>query len=78
MFHNHMPLGVCYGSMKYMCVYMYVCMYVANPNNSRLGLDKKALNTRCKNQLSFQLRTSQLFRSNYSGFNCIMVCLAIC
>ena len=48
-------------------------MYVDNPNNSRTGLDKHGLNTRCKNQLSFQLQTSQLFKSNYSGVKYITV-----
>ena len=77
-----MPLGGCYGSTKCMCVYMYVCMYVCmyvdNPNNSWTGLDKHGLNTRCKNQLSFQLQTSQLFNSNYAGVNYITVCPAMC
>jgi len=52
-------------------------MYVANPNNSRTGLDILGLNTRCKVQLSFQLQTSQLFKSNYSGVKYITVCPAM-
>jgi hypothetical protein len=59
----------------YVCV--YVCMYVDNPINSQTGLDKHGLNTRCKNQLSFQLQTSQLFKSDYSGVKCITVCPAM-
>ena len=54
-----------------------VCMYVDNPNNSRTGLDKHGLNTRCKNQISFQFQTSQLFKSNYSGVKYITVCPAM-
>ena len=56
-----------------MCVYMFV----DNPNNSRTGLDKHGLNTRCKNKLSFQLQTSQLFKSNYSVVKYITVCPAM-
>jgi hypothetical protein len=56
---------------------MYVCMYVDNPNNSRTGLDIHGLNTRCKNQLSFQLQTSQLFKSNNCGVKYITVCPAM-
>ena len=81
MFHFHMPLGGCHRSMKRMCVCVCVCvcvcMYVDNPNNSQKGLDKHELNTRCKNQLSFQLQTSQLFKSNYSGVKYITVCPAM-
>jgi len=43
-------------------IYLHICIYVDNPNNSRTGLDIHGLNTRRKNQLSFQLQTSQLFK----------------
>jgi len=75
MFHIHMPLG---DVMDRWNVCVYTCMYVDNPNNSWTGLDKHGLNTRCKNQLSFQLQTSQLFKSNYSDVKYITVCPAMC
>jgi len=86
MFHFHMPLGGYHGSMKCMCVCVCVCVYICvcvcvyvcmYPNNSRAGLDKHGLNTRCKNQLSFQLQTSQMFKSNYSVVKYITVCPAM-
>jgi len=59
------------------CVCVYVCMYVDNPNNSWTGLDIHGLNTRCKNQLSFQLQISQLFKCNCAGVKYLTVCPAM-
>jgi len=68
-------MGDVMDQLKCMCV--CICMYVDNLNNFRTGLDKHGLNTRCKNQLSFQLQTSHLFKSNYSGAKYITVCSAM-